>query len=161
MTSEKNLKIGKSRNGKGVFAGANFLANETIYKVKGKKYHYTVLLERGGDFQNNCYRLTENYFLSPHGTLGEFFNHSCEPNAKVGKLKSTLFLTAIKDIHKGEEICFDYSTLIAKDDIWTMKCNCGSRVCRGTIQKYTKLPKPVLKEYLRLQIIPKFIQKFG
>lgn len=70
-------------------------------------------------------------------------NHSCEPNAGI---VSDIFLVAMKDIKAGEEVTFDYSTIIA--DAWVMDCKCGSDLCRKTIGKYVDLPKEVKQRYL-------------
>ncbi len=143
----------------GVFARRKLKVGEDILLVEGRRFHYTTLLRIRGSFLDNCYRLSENYFLSPEGTLGEFFNHSCSPNTRVEKRGTNLYIVAVKDIVKGEEVVFDYSTLIARDDVWSMLCNCGEKVCRKVVLSYKKLPKPLLREYLKSSIIPVYIQR--
>jgi len=70
-------------------------------------------------------------------------NHSCEPNAGI---VGDVFLVAMRDIKAGEEVTFDYSTIIA--DAWVLECSCGSDLCRKTIGKYVDLPEEVKKRYL-------------
>lgn len=62
---------------------------------------------------------------------GDWFNHSCNPNAGIlGQIK----LVAIKDIMAGEEITFDYVMTIPKDDQYAcFECNCKEEVCRKRI----------------------------
>ncbi|CAI6087572.1 hypothetical protein V2G26_009909 [Clonostachys chloroleuca] len=74
-----------------------------------------------------------------------FINHSCDPNmrifARVGdhadKHLHDLALFAIRDIHRGEELTFDYVDGVAEDNEETSlnvdnmaKCLCGSKNCR-------------------------------
>lgn len=160
QSNGSGVEVRRARNGKGIFAKKKFKAGETIFHIKGKLFHYTILIERGGKFQDNTYRFAEETYLSPQGELGEFVNHSCEPNSKVVKKNNKLFLVAFKDIPKGKEITFDYSTVLAADDIWTMKCNCGAKTCRGIVRKYTRLPKKLLKDYIAEEIIPRYILAF-
>jgi len=56
-------------------------------------------------------------------------NHSCNPNA--GFLEN-YNLVAVRDIKKGEELTWDYSTYESNPN-FKMKCLCGSKNCRTTI----------------------------
>lgn len=59
-----------------------------------------------------------------------FVNHSCEPNTWFA---GPFDWTAIRDIHPGEEITFDYA-FVWSDDIEKFEinpCLCGSKYCRG------------------------------
>lgn len=57
-----------------------------------------------------------------------YVNHSCEANTTI---KNDCDV-AKRDIKKGEEITGDYSEDLAPD--FEMKCNCGSKKCRGIIR---------------------------
>lgn len=155
----KNLEVKAARNGLGVFAMEKIQSGKTIYKVEGKRYHYTTLLQIRGTFLDNCYRISENYYLSPEDKIGAFFNHSCEPNTRVEKRGSILYIVALQDIEPGEEITFDYSSITARDDVWTMKCNCGNKMCRKIIGSYKKLPKELIKKYTGTKVLPGYILK--
>lgn len=62
----------------------------------------------------------------------DWFNHSCEPNAG---LKGQIFLVAMRDIKKGEEITFDYVMSCSQNGEKRIlfECNCGSKNCRKEI----------------------------
>lgn len=60
-------------------------------------------------------------------------NHSCDPNTSARKLIDGLEFKAVRDIMEGEELSFDYGTVITKGDDFTFKCNCGGKNCRKTI----------------------------
>jgi SET domain-containing protein len=60
----------------------------------------------------------------------DFFNHSCDPNAGFN---GQLFLIAMRDIGKGEEVTFDYAMTLSKGkgmNYFKMRCNCGKLNCR-------------------------------
>lgn len=155
------LKVLDARNGMGVFTTSLIKKGSQVLVIKGTLNHFERLLEIDGDILNNSFRYSLNYYLSPGPKDTSYYvNHSCEPNTKVVKRKKEISLVAIRDIAKGEEIVFDYSTIIAKDDIWTMKCNCGTANCRKNIKQWDRLPKKVLEKYLKDKIIPNYICKF-
>ena len=64
----------------------------------------------------------------------DFFNHSCEPNSGF---RGQIFLVAMRDIEKDEEITFDYAMVVSEsigsDIVFEMKCNCKATSCRKTI----------------------------
>ena len=57
-----------------------------------------------------------------------FVNHSCDPNTFIRNFRGI----AKRDIKKGEEITEDYSK--ENNPNLNMKCNCGSKNCRGIIK---------------------------
>jgi SET domain-containing protein len=73
-------------------------------------------------------------------------NHSCSPNSGFA---DAITLVSMRDIERGEEICFDYAMTDTEqpDEIpWVAeKCLCGSSECRGKITgsdwKLTELQK--------------------
>lgn len=156
-THYKGLTVAHTRNGQGIFTTHDIKPEQIVFAILGVRKHYTTLLERGGTFLDNCFRISENYYLSPEGHIGVYLNHSCEPNAKVVKKGQKLFVYAITHIPKGAEVLIDYATITASDDIWTMRCNCGAASCRKIIRNFTKLPKVLQKKYKILHIVPTYI----
>ncbi|MBN1432922.1 MAG: SET domain-containing protein-lysine N-methyltransferase [Methanomicrobiaceae archaeon] len=69
-------------------------------------------------------------------------NHSCNPNAGIVK---DVFLAAMRQIKKDEEVTFDYSVVTADD--WQLECRCGSPQCRKIIGNYADLPDEIKKKY--------------
>lgn len=155
---ETGLAVKKSRNGQGIFTAQNFGTGAVAYEVRGTRFHYTTLLAKGGTFLDNCFRISENYYLSPEGYIGVYQNHSCTPNARVEKRGKRLFVVAFSPIRTGEEVLIDYSTITAGDDIWTMPCNCGESPCRKVIRTWTKLPRPLQQRYMQERVLPKYMQ---
>lgn len=69
----------------------------------------------------------------------QYANHSCSPNCEVN---DNLDIITIKPVKKGEELCFDYCITYEGEEpgewnsTWTFACKCGSKKCRGLIDKY-------------------------
>jgi hypothetical protein len=155
------LYIEKSINGKGIFTDKTVTAGKQLFEVTGKIVHYTKTFNTKGSLVNNTFRYNEEHYLSPQGKIGDYLNHSCNPNCKIVKKGKKLFVVALKPIKPKQEITIDYSTILANDDIWTMKCKCGSKKCRGKITNISKLPPKLFKKYTKEKIIPDYIQKIN
>lgn len=155
----KSVLIKKSKSGKGMFANKNFTANEIILHIKGKLISCDEDEKLEDKIRDNTYRFSEDLFLSPKGEVADYINHSCEPNSCIRKKDDKLYCVAVRDIKKGEEISFDYSTVIADDDSWVMPdvCICGSKKCRKKIGKFSKLPKKVRDQYIKIDMVPNYI----
>lgn len=69
-------------------------------------------------------------------------NHSCNPNAGI---VNDVFLVAMRNIKKDEEVTFDYSIVTA--DNWQLECRCGSPQCRKIIGNYMDLPEETKRKY--------------
>jgi len=130
------VETGKSSTGAAVFAKRRFWPGDYVLKFGGE------ILDRSMVTRPD-YTLTigTNRYLSPSGEPDDLANHSCDPNTQV--LVRDLggghaVLSAIKVISLGDEITFDYGATLEKDDPWTMKCRCGSLLCRGVIGNPTE-----------------------
>jgi uncharacterized protein len=64
----------------------------------------------------------------------DFFNHSCQPNCGF---KGQIFLVAMRDIKRNEEVTFDYAMVVSEsvgsELVFEMECSCGKRACRKQI----------------------------
>ena len=90
--------------------------------------------------------------------LSRTFNHSCDPNCGI-RQENKLF--AIRDIHPGEELTYDYSTTVPRyKSWWKMRCHCKSKNCRKIISSYNKIPKKQLQKYRDLNVLPLWVRKF-
>ena len=113
-------KYERERVGHAVFALADFQESETVIESKLLKTVFErsrYILELNGD----------HLLIDEPGVL---VNHSCSPNCEIKKNSLGGFdFVALKAIHKGKEITFDYevneSVVTAFQD-----CLCGSSQCR-------------------------------
>ena len=74
-----------------------------------------------GDFKFNTARL---------------INHSCEPNCEVTGSGLKVWVYAIKDIKKDDELSYDYGFSYDKD-YKQFPCKCGTKNCIGYIVNFT------------------------
>lgn len=77
-----------------------------------------------------------------NGNDARFINHSCDPNCESVDEKGRIYIEAIRDIHEGEELTYDYSYARDRDtteeDEQRYVCRCGAPNCRGTILEEAK-----------------------
>lgn len=66
-------------------------------------------------------------------------NHSCEPNCEMVNEDDRLYLYALRDIEKGEELSFDYGYDI--EHYMDHPCRCGTPSCVGYIVNSAQRPK--------------------
>lgn len=156
---EKNIYIKDARNGKGVFTQKKILPEKIILEIKGVFLACNEDDEIDEETRNNAFRYDDDLYISPGKEIANFINHSCEPNAKVVKNNKKLFIYSILPILKNEEVLFDYSTILARDDVWEMECNCGSQKCRKVVKQFKKLAPKLKEKYIKEEIVPDFILK--
>ena len=84
---------------------------------------------------------------------GVFANHSCAPNAGI---RNDRDLVAVRDILKGEEIRYDYSTTMDEHS-FTMPCRCGAPGCRRVVTDFAELPADIQEYYLSRGLVMSFI----
>lgn len=157
MLNNMDLIVQETRNGMGIVAAREFAQDETLFEVTGEFISGDADDDIDEATRSNTFRFSEELYISPEGTIGDYQNHSCEPNAMVVKTGGRLLIVAVQKIAKGEEALIDYSTIIADDDIWQMQCTCGSQVCRGTIKSFDTLPPELQEKYFRRGMVPHYI----
>ena len=72
------------------------------------------------------------------GNLSRWINHSCDPNCETEESEDgRVFIQAMRDIRRGEELFYDYGLVIDERITPSIKkdyeCRCGARDCRGTM----------------------------
>lgn len=123
--------------GNGVFAKKDIKKDEKLV-IFGGYIKSIIEEEKSGDLvYNESVQISEDHclgILNPEDLEdSSFFNHSCNPNAGF---KGQIFLVAMKNIKKDEQIVFDYAMALSKaknTKFFKMKCLCGSKNCRGYI----------------------------
>lgn len=132
------LEVRKTdKYGWGTFATQDIEKHERLLVLSG----YVMLLSEEealpAEVGDNGIQVTEDLSIcaSKKDELGgiNFFNHSCEPNAGI---KGQIFLVAMRNIKKGEEVVFDYAMTLSESEHaepYHMECLCGSKQCRKII----------------------------
>ena len=64
--------------------------------------------------------------------MAKNINHSCDPNCEVDGAGYKIYVTAIKDIGKNEELTYDYG-FSYDEDYKQFPCKCRAKNCCGYI----------------------------
>jgi hypothetical protein len=141
--------------GEGVFCSVPIAAGEVVIRaLVGRRVHKS---EHDaidwGTYAGRIMQIDEDWYLEGTGDLVDFINHSCDPN--LGFDATGEHFIALRDIAAGEELLFHYSTS-ENDPDWSVRCECGSRLCSGRIAGFGNLPAseqarllPIALPYLR------------
>jgi SET domain-containing protein len=132
-------------HGRGVYALEPIAAGQRIIEYKGERISWDEALERHP--HDPAHPDHTFYFHLEEGDLvidalfggnsARWINHACEPNCEAREEKGRVFIHALRDLHPGEELFYDYGLVI--DERYTAKlkkrfaCHCGSPLCRGTM----------------------------
>ncbi len=154
---ESYFEVRQAAHGRGLYAGISFPKDETLFEIKGVLISCDEDADIDEETRSNTIRFDEELYLSPKGELSNFLNHSCNPNVKIVKRRGKLYCVSIRPLKRNDEMVFDYSTILASDDSWEMKCGCGANVCRGVVQKFDMLPIALQKKYTKKGVVPAYI----
>lgn len=137
--------------GKAVFTKKFIPAGEKISEFDGPIYDND-FEDWTEDLQNHCIQIGPETWRDSKG-YARYINHSCDPNCGIRGLTEII---AMRDIHAGEEITWDYE-MTEKSDWWKMKCQCGSPYCRKKIGNYDHMPNFIRNRYGKF--ISEWLQK--
>ena len=160
-----NVEVRESRiQGLGVFATRDFARDEVIMEIDDSN-PVSDRSELRPDQANDidvfvCLNGEEKViFMKPPE---RYVNASCDPNSivRTDMTSGARKAIALREIHEGEEITWDYA--INSQEEWEIPvpCNCGSPSCRGIIRgNFFTLPRDVQSRYLSLLDTP-FREKY-
>ena len=87
------------------------------------------------------------------GNISRFINHSCAPNCVAWIEGQHIWIDALRDIKKGEELAYDYEydflPEYTVENLEFYGCRCGSRKCRGTIVDVPKSKQHFIRQLKR------------
>jgi SET domain-containing protein len=147
--------IKRARIGRGVFASKDIRKGEFVLSFIGEKFHYNRQpFTESEHIRNHAVQTGPDTWIESPKSPARYINHSCNPNCGIRGLRR---LFALKDIKKGEELTWDYST--SEDADWHWKCRCKSKDCRKVIGPWSELPAKVKRKYLRMGIVSRWIVK--
>ena len=137
----KLYRIKKSnidRKGRGLYATQDIKEGTRIIDYVGKIISNKEV-ERNPKFDNSkdiyLFDLNKKVSLDGdyHWNKARLINHSCNPNCEADGKGLKLWITAIKNIKKGEELSYDYGFSYCKSDLGNFICKCGKINCCGYI----------------------------
>ncbi len=145
LLSDTHIKVRHSSiHGNGVFATRKIPTGARIIEYLGKRITEKQAEKRFGLDPENPYH---TFFFSlesgklidggDEGNDARWINHSCEPNCEAQEEKGRVFIHALRDIARGEELNYDYGLVIDEKMNKALKkayeCRCGNPSCRGTM----------------------------
>jgi len=113
--------------GWGVFALEAINKNKRIVTYAGEKVKNSVSLDREDRYLKKghiwCFKLNRLYVrdAAVGGNIARYINHSCTPNCYTIVKGETIWIVAARNIRKGEELTYDYST----DGPGHIQCRCS------------------------------------
>lgn len=146
--------------GDGAFATRAYQAGAVVMKLTGKRMRGSAvdrLIARGTLRQDDPFEIGDDmYLVLDHTPL--MANHSCNPNTGVRGVNT---LIALRGIKPGEEITYDYSTVVGRSEPhesnWVLRCRCNADSCRKRIGSWETIPSRRLAYYKRKRVIPAFV----
>ena len=140
------IRVGRSRiEGTGVFAKRRIHRGARIIEYLGERVAVDRLLvpaEGAEPARIYTFRLNDAVVIdgARGGNAARFINHSCAPNCQAYAFNDRLYIYALADIARGDELTFDYqlappSGLAVDDDPDAHACACGAATCRGTMRR--------------------------
>ena len=140
-------------HGRGVFAATVIKKGTPIVEYKGDRMTWDEALELPPSDPDNpahtfFFELSDGMVIhgGVRGNAARWINHSCKPNAESYEdEKGRVFIQAIKNIKKNDEISYDYKLSVdgklTKKERKDYRCHCGSKKCRGYLVKIKKKKK--------------------
>jgi SET domain-containing protein len=131
-------------HGKGVFALQPIKAGETLIEYTGEMISWPEALRRHPhdpqDPNHTFYfHIDDDRVIDAKvgGNASRWINHACDPNCQADEDDGRVFIKALRDLHPGEELFYDYGLIIDERYTPALKkayaCRCGSGNCRGTL----------------------------
>ena len=134
----KLYKIKKSKIDKnGLYASCNIKKGTKIIEYKGKIISVNKSkTDPKFDNEKAIYLFNINKRFDLDGdfkfNIARLINHSCDPNCEVFGEGLKVWVYAIKDIRKGDELSYDYG-FSYDENFRQYPCNCRSKKCVGYI----------------------------
>jgi len=147
-------------HGNGVFAARKIPAGTQIIEYQGERISAKEADRRhptnpDDPFHTFFFSLSSGRVIDggDNGNDARWINHACEPNCESQESPNgkRVYITAIRDIARGEELFYDYG-LVLEDKITkklkaAYQCLCGASTCRGTMLAVKpKKPKKAKKD---------------
>ena len=136
----KNSKV----HGNGVFAARKIPEDCCIIEYEGERISWKEAVRRENQKPADCFHTfffsLENGKIIDGGSQGNdarWINHSCEPNCEAREEDGRVFIHALRDIARGEELNYDYGLVMEERHTPALKrayaCLCGTPNCRKTL----------------------------
>jgi SET domain-containing protein len=131
-------------HGNGVFARRKISAGTRIIEYRGERITWDQALRRaeaGGAPVSHTFLFTlaDGRVIDGgcRGNDARWINHACEPNCEALEVDGRVFIYALRDIARGEELNYNYALVYDARHTPAVKrafaCHCGTPGCTGTM----------------------------
>jgi SET domain-containing protein len=146
------IRTGRSRiEGVGVFAKRRIPRGTRIIEYLGTHvpiHELCHLLEEGSPPRTYVMALDDATAIdgARGGNDARYFNHSCDPNCEPYIFDGRVYIYAMREVLRGEELTFDYRlgpadrSVPPTHDTAGYRCNCRAVNCRGTLLRPSNSP---------------------
>jgi SET domain-containing protein len=128
------VRVGRSRiAGTGVFA-AQFIKKSTwVLEYTGEKISRQEATQRLAQGNIYVFFVGTDYDIDGNtpDNCARYINHSCDPNCESEIIGGSVWIIALRDIQKGEELTYDYGYEL--EGYEQRPCRCGATNCCGYI----------------------------
>ena len=139
-------------HGRGIFAKKNIPKGAHIIEYVGEKITKAEADRRGPKLVEYAKKhkqsgavyifvLNKKYDIDGHVeyNTAKYINHSCKPNCEVEIIRGHIWVIALRDIKKNEELFYNYGYDL--DTYHEHPCLCKASVCPGFIVAEDQWPK--------------------
>ena len=131
-------------HGKGVFAARAIPKNTRIIEYTGERISWKAAQDLPPNDPKNphhtfFFSLDDGKVINAgvDGNEARWINHSCAPNCETRDQRGRIYVHALRNLKKGEELFYDYRLEPADRRTKSLeklfRCHCGSATCRGTM----------------------------
>ncbi|MBR9698937.1 SET domain-containing protein [Candidatus Woesearchaeota archaeon] len=152
-TTSPHIRVARSKiHSTGVYAKKGIRKGTKIIEYVGEKLtkkesdkRADVALDKHAKDKNNgavyIFELNKKYDIDGdfYFNTAKFINHSCNPNCDVEISNDKIWIIALRQIKKGEELSYNYG--YDYEDYEDHVCHCGSDKCVGYILSEDHWPK--------------------
>ena len=143
-------------HGNGVFARRKIHAGERIEEYTGERItadESAIRAANSGGPVNHTFFFSLNDGMVIDGGSGgndaRFINHACEPNCEAEEDDGRVYIFALQEIERGEELNYNYALVYEERHTAAVKkqfeCRCGAPSCTGTMLAPKKRKKAAKK----------------
>jgi SET domain-containing protein len=160
-TSKQNLIIKPNGRGIGVFSKISIPAGLKIFEFSGDVLTTEQLSTRHPSDVIDFLQIGIDLWRSKSGTFDDYIAHSCNPNCYVKIVGNRAILTTIYNIVPNMELTYDWGTTSTETPSeWQMECKCGYIHCRKVISGISTVPKNIVEEYSKQNLLPAYILSY-
>jgi hypothetical protein len=118
-------------HGLGGFAWTDLRKGRRIIEYIGPKISKAKGLDEEEKGNVYLFTLDQNHYIdgSVPWNPARFLNHSCSPNCESGIARGRIWIYALRRIHAGEELTYNYGHGL--EGYEERPCNCGASTCVG------------------------------